>query len=65
VQVELEMGERSPIFKNIHIIVRARVPGIKDNQFSGLVNAAKNGCLLSRLLNVSPTMDAQLDSAER
>lgn len=62
VSVEIEMGERSPEFRGIHIVIRAKVPGIKPNQFSGLVNAAKNGCMISRWLKIDPTLDAEVDA---
>jgi organic hydroperoxide reductase OsmC/OhrA len=63
-QVELEMGERSPNFKGVHVIVRTKVPMIKENQFQGLANAPKNGCLISRLLKIDVSMDATVDSSE-
>ena len=64
VQVELEMGERSPNFKGVHVIVRAKVPMIKEDQSHGLANAAKNGCLISRLQKIDVSMDATIDSSE-
>jgi osmotically inducible protein OsmC len=62
VTVTLGMGERSPTFSGIHITLTAAVPVINQVQFSALANAAKNGCLISRLLSVEPTMTATLES---
>jgi osmotically inducible protein OsmC len=63
VRIELEMGERSPTFKGMHIVIHAKVPGIKDNQFAGLANAAKTGCMISRWLKIEPTMEATVDAS--
>ena len=62
VAVTLGMGERSPTFSGIHITLHATVPVINKVQFSALANAAKTVCLISRLLNIQPTMTATLES---
>jgi lipoyl-dependent peroxiredoxin len=40
--------------------LRARVPGISDEEFQELAIAAKQGCPVSRALNVEITLDARL-----
>jgi organic hydroperoxide reductase OsmC/OhrA len=37
---------------------------IKETQFQDLAIAAKNGCLISRLLKIDVSMDATVDSSE-
>jgi lipoyl-dependent peroxiredoxin len=43
-----------------HLNVRAKVPGVSQEQFMDLENNAKEGCPVSRVLNAKITMDAQL-----
>lgn len=43
-----------------HLVVKAKVPGVSQEQFMDLANKAKEGCPVSRALSVKITMDAQL-----
>ena len=44
----------------IHLMTRARVPGIDAAKFAELASNAKANCPISRLLNASITLDAAL-----
>ncbi len=44
----------------IHLETRAKIPGIKPEQFATIAAAAKAGCPISRLLKAEITLDAQL-----
>jgi len=44
----------------IHLMTRARVPGIDAAKFAELASNAKTNCPISRLLNASITLDAAL-----
>lgn len=44
----------------IHLETRAKIPGIKAEQFATIAAAAKAGCPISRLLKAEITLDAQL-----
>lgn len=43
-----------------HLEVNASIPGITQDSFAKLAEDAKSGCLISRLLNTTVTMDAKL-----
>ncbi|WP_247234797.1 OsmC family protein [Telluribacter sp. SYSU D00476] len=45
-----------------HLVVKARIPEIDENQFRELAEGAKQGCPISKLLNAELTLDAQLMS---
>jgi len=45
----------------IHLMTRARVPGIDAAKFAELASNAKANCPISRLLNASITLDAKLE----
>lgn len=45
----------------VHLDVRARVPGASKEAFEKAANDAKSGCPISRLLNARITMDARLE----
>jgi len=46
----------------MHLEVRARIPGASQEAFNTAANNAKAGCPISRLLNTNITMDARLES---
>lgn len=46
----------------VHLDVRAKVPAAEDPEFQTAANAAKTGCPVSKVLNVTITMDAQLQT---
>jgi osmotically inducible protein OsmC len=43
-----------------HLEVSATIPGTTQDSFAKLAEDAKSGCLMSRLLNTTVTMDAKL-----
>jgi osmotically inducible protein OsmC len=43
-----------------HLEVNASIPGATQDSFAKLAEDAKSGCLMSRLLNTTVTMDAKL-----
>jgi osmotically inducible protein OsmC len=43
-----------------HLEVSASIPGATQDSFAKLAEDAKNGCLMSRLLNTTVTMEAKL-----
>jgi len=43
-----------------HLEVKASIPGATPDSFAKLADDAKTGCLMSRLLNTTVTMDAKL-----
>jgi osmotically inducible protein OsmC len=43
-----------------HLEVNATIPGVTEDAFAKLADEAKTGCLMSRLLNTTVTMDAKL-----
>lgn len=45
-----------------HLVVKARIPEIDENQFRELAEGAKQSCPISKLLNAELTLDAQLMS---
>lgn len=47
---------------NIHLEVRAKIPGADNAKFQEAANLAKEGCPISRLMKTEITMDAQLVS---
>jgi len=44
----------------IHLTVSAKIPGATAAAFQAIASQAKEGCLVSRLVNASVTLDAQL-----
>jgi osmotically inducible protein OsmC len=46
----------------IHLTVSAVVPGAGDDAFRRIAEQARTGCLVSRLVNATVTLDAQLES---
>jgi osmotically inducible protein OsmC len=60
VEIRAELGHGDNVHGNIHITMRARIPGIAQKQIEGLANTARKGCLISRFLRATATMDATL-----
>ena len=50
----------SGVITESHLDVKATVPGLDNNKFVELANAAKDGCPVSKALSVNITMDAAL-----
>ncbi len=47
---------------DVHLEVRAKIPGADQAAFEKAANGAKAGCPISRLLNAKITMEATLES---
>jgi len=47
---------------NVHLDVKARIPGGDQAAFETAANNAKAGCPISKLLNTNITMDAKLEA---
>ena len=58
--VTFENLEKGWTVTESHLEVNATVPGATPEQFAKLAEDAKAGCLMSRLLNTTVTMDAKL-----
>ena len=58
--VTFENLEQGWTVTECHLEVNAFVPGVTQDSFAKLAEDAKSGCLMSRLLNTTVTMDAKL-----
>jgi organic hydroperoxide reductase OsmC/OhrA len=45
----------------VHLVLRARVPGLEDAKFQELAAGAKANCPVSKVLNAAITLDAKLE----
>ena len=50
------------VIKSSHLIVKAKVPGITPEKFQEAASDAKENCPVSKALNITITIDAQLVS---
>ncbi len=55
-EVDLDNG----VIKSSHLTVKAKVPGISEEKFQEAAKDAKENCPVSKALNMTITMDAQL-----
>lgn len=60
--VTLGKDDKGPAVTEVHLEVKAHVPGAEQEAFDTAANAAKTGCPISKLLNANITMDAVLTS---
>jgi len=60
--VTLEKTEAGFTVTEVHLDVRAKIPGASQESFETAANNAKTGCPISRLLNTKITMEAELES---
>lgn len=44
-----------------HLVLKAKVPGVSQEKFEELVNAAKENCPISKLLNTKITLESTLN----
>jgi osmotically inducible protein OsmC len=44
----------------IHLVLKAKVPGLDDAKFQELAKGAKENCPVSKVLNAEITLDASL-----
>jgi lipoyl-dependent peroxiredoxin len=58
--VTLERTDAGPTLTKSHLTVTARIPGASEEQFRAAADAAKAGCAISRVLNLTVTLDAKL-----
>ena len=59
--VTMEKTDDGPTVTKIHLVTKAKVPGIDKEKFDELAKKAKEGCPISRLLKAAEiTLDAQL-----
>jgi osmotically inducible protein OsmC len=59
--VTLEKTDAGMTVTRVHLAAKARVPGIAASAFADQAEAARSTCPISRLLNATITLDAQLD----
>ena len=60
--VTLDKTEAGFTVTEVHLEVRAKIPGATKEAFETAANNAKAGCPISRLLNAKITMDASLEA---
>lgn len=58
--VTLEKNSDGFAITSSHLTVVAKIPGIDQAKFDEIVNAAKVGCPISKVLNAAISMDAML-----
>ena len=59
--VTMDKTDAGPTVTAVHLKVRAKVPGAAPPDFQTAAEAAKSGCLVSRLLKAQITMEAKLE----
>ena len=59
--VTMDKTDAGPTITAVHLKVRAKVPGAAPPDFQAAADAAKKGCLVSRVLNAQITMEAKLE----
>ena len=57
--LSLQLSPQGPSVTGVQLSVQARVPGISAAEFEQHAQLAKTSCLVSRLLNVEVTLDAE------
>ena len=60
--VTMDKTEAGFTVTEVHLDVRARIPGASQEAFETAANNAKSGCPISRLLNAKITMEASLET---
>lgn len=59
--LKMEKGDSGWSIVSIALNLNAKVPGISEEKFMELAQAAKAGCPVSRVLNAEITLDAKLE----
>ena len=59
--VTMDRTDAGPTITGVHLKVRAKVPGASPPDFQNAADAAKKGCLVSRVLNAPITMETKLE----
>lgn len=60
--VTLEKQDDGFAVTQVHLDMRARIPGIDQSKFEEIANKAKAGCPISKLLKVEISLNARLES---
>jgi lipoyl-dependent peroxiredoxin len=60
--VTMEKLEAGWTVSEVHLDVKAKIPGADEQAFQTAANNAKAGCPISRLLNAKITMEAKLEA---
>jgi osmotically inducible protein OsmC len=60
--VSMEKTEAGFTVTEVHLDVRARIPGASQEAFEEAAKKAKEGCPISRLLNAKITMETRLEA---
>ena len=55
-----DINFENSVLTNSHLTVKAKVPGISNEQFQEAANKAKENCPISKALKMDITMDASL-----
>lgn len=61
-EVTLDKVEGGFAISAVHLVLRAKVPGLSAADFDAATNEAKTGCPVSKVLNAKITLDAKLES---
>lgn len=59
--VTLDTVDGKPTLTGLHLVVSAKVPGIKKDKFQEIAAGTKAGCPISRALKIPITLDAKLE----
>jgi osmotically inducible protein OsmC len=60
--VTLEQATEGFAITDVHLDVRAKVPGADEAAFQNAASVAKSGCPVSKVLNANITMNARLET---
>jgi len=60
VSAEVTMNPEKLELTGSHLTMKAKIPGISQEKFMEIANAAKDGCPISKALNMPITLDAQM-----
>lgn len=60
-EVTLDKQDDGFAITAVHLILKAKVPGASQEQFTEIANKAKAGCPVSKVLNAQISLDATLD----
>lgn len=60
IETTSEVDFDNGVIKSSHLIVKAKVPGITPEKFQVAAQDAKENCPVSKALNITITLDAQL-----
>ena len=62
VKAEVTMDPDKLELTGSHLTLNAKIPGINQDKFLEIANAAKDGCPISKALSIPITLDATLES---